>query len=486
MENSNHKIDELFRQRLHDAEVPPPPFVWPAVEQGLKKRRRRWGLWIFTFGTVAAATAWFWQSNAWQGGDLLSSQGSNTNDSGLAVSAKPTQEQTANLEPTVAEPSISTVSNTQVEVAEPRVVAHSKATRAPKQASNSQPDFVAKNVPSIAAPQTSLNPVNYTFEKGNETQGVDNHQHKAAVAENLAVEYQRGAELDYLMLPTGKAGFVLSGSALKQNITPQTFKASSRRKKAKPKLCYDFTRHPSAWLVDVYAGPSLAQRSLTSRQDDEPYLKQRLATEQRGVAMNAGVRASLMFNSNFLLRTGVNFDQVTEVFEFIDPTTVIYRLEFTPGNPIPDTLGVEYGENYLKTYNRYAMLDVPFLVGMEMRRGRSGFSINAGLSANVVFHKRGAIIDPGTDEPARFGPLPGPSDYNAPGPRVALSQEVFRTNLGLSATASIQWYWHLSTHFRVFAEPSFRQVLKPITVKNHPVEQRYSILGLRLGATRIF
>jgi hypothetical protein len=191
-----------------------------------------------------------------------------------------------------------------------------------------------------------------------------------------------------------------------------------------------------------------------------------------------------MFNSNFLVRTGLHYDQVTEVFEFIDPTSVIYLLKFTPGNPTPDTLGVQYGENYLKTYNRYAMLDIPLMVGMEMRRGRSGFSINAGFSANLLFQKRGVMIDPISHEPARFGPIP--DDPKVPGPKTAVSQEVFRTNLGLSATASIQWYWHLRPHFRLFVEPSFRQILRPATSNNHPVEQRYSIMGLRLGATKIF
>lgn len=486
MENANHNIDELFRQRLHDAEVPPPPFVWPAVEQGLKKRRRRWGLWIFTFGTVAAATVWFWQSDVWQGGNLLSSQGPKTDGQGVARSTDPVSEQAAIQERTNLEkPALSTSSNSTQQEAS-AVYTQPKAIGTQKHVPATKPASTSKNVPGIKANPVNQAPIAYTFEPAQTTQTIDLQQQTIGSAEKEATVSQNKSEIDYLLLPADEVGFVISGNPNKHDITPQTFKSTSRRKKAKPKLCYDFARHPSAWLVDVYAGPSLAQRSLTSRQDDEPYLKQRLGTERRSVAMNAGVRASLMFNSNFLLRTGVNFDQVTEVFEFIDPTTVIYRLEFTPGNPVPDTLGVEYGENYLKTYNRYAMLDVPLLVGMEMRRGRSGFSINAGISANVLFQKRGAIIDPGTDEPARFGPLPNPSDFTAPGPRVALSQEVFRTNLGLSATASIQWYWHVSTHFRVFAEPSFRQILKPITVKNHPVEQRYSILGLRLGATRIF
>lgn len=282
--------------------------------------------------------------------------------------------------------------------------------------------------------------------------------------------------IDLDLLPNSRAGKISSILPSDKTVSPREFKPLARPKKAQQKLCYDFAKHPKAWLLDVYAGPSLAQSSLTSRPDDRPYLNQRLSTERRSVAMNAGLRASLLFNRNFLVRTGLHYDQVTEVFEYIDPTFVKYRIEVTidNGQTIVDTVGVDYGENYQKIYNRYGMLDVPLMVGVEMRRGRSGVSINAGASMNVLFWKSGAIIDPVTHEPARFGP------------KATLSEEVFRTNLGLSASASIQWYWHLAPRFRVFAEPSFRQVLRPISVGGHPVQHRYSILGLRLGATKIF
>ena len=77
MENQHSKIDEIFRQRLHDSEVPPPPFVWPAVEQELQKRRRKGlFLWLFAFGTASACVL-FWQFGTWHkttSGPLLTSE----------------------------------------------------------------------------------------------------------------------------------------------------------------------------------------------------------------------------------------------------------------------------------------------------------------------------------------------------------------------------------------------------------------------------
>lgn len=473
MENQNHIIDEIFRQRLHDSEVPPPPFVWPAVEQELRKRRRKMAfLWFGSFGVVAATAILLWHSDLWN-----ASQGSQLSATSQEISVTghsspnpqeilPGSDQNS-MENRTADMPAANIADRETEQISAEADRNAAAQRSNKgnhiQPQAKQNESTTKNIP---AAQNS--------------------------AENKPIAYQIAEESgaftpvlnSFELLGVQALAIVSSDAATQAGLAPKTYKSHSRKKKQQPKVCYDFARHPNAWLVDVYAGPSLAQRSLTSRVDDTPYLNQRLATERRSLAYNAGVRASLMFNSNFLVRTGLNYEQITEVFEFIDPTSVTYILKFTPGDPIPDTLGVQYGENYLKTYNRYGMLDVPMMVGIEMRRGRTGFSINAGLMANILFRKSGVIMDPNTQEPARFGPIP--DNPKAAGPKNSVSEPVFRSNLGLSANASIQWYWHLSPNFRVFAEPSFRQVLRPVTLGSHPVEQRYSIMGLRLGATRIF
>lgn len=439
MENQKHHLDEIFHQRLHNAEVPPPPFVWPAVEQALQPKRRRRPIafwWLTAAGTVLLGAVALWALNQQEAAQLSAFT--------PPVAISSTTEQT--LDNPAASLELPTAVHVQSESYQTK-----GATR---------PTTPRQHNPLNAGerPVTYSNPSSPSAEP---------------VAEATPVSTPATLNIANLPLLSGENSISAAQEADMPTLKP--FKSGARRKKVQPRVCYDFNRHPSALLIDVYAGPSIAQRSLTSRQDDEPYLKQRLATESRDLAFNAGLRASLMFNRNFLLRTGLHYDQFTEVFEYIDPTSVTYTLKFTPGNPIPDTIGVQYGENYLKTYNRYGALDIPLMVGVEMRSGRSGFNINAGISANVLFWKRGAIIDPQTHEPARFG-----------GKKETLSEEVFRTRLSLSAGATVQWYWHVTPHTRLFVEPSFRQVLRPVTLQSHSVDQRYSILGLRLGYTMIF
>lgn len=484
MENQHPNIDDIFRQRLHDSEVPPPPFVWPAVEHELQKRRRRgMFLWLFAFGTAAACAVLLWQSDWWN---------KNTGTEQVLVQH---QEATNSAQETAPVASVENAAAPAVPSVPHETLADHSASVVDAPAGNTAKTAKKSPENEQITSKTKRNQKNIASGKSvREAQQTNIAVLPAAMASDAAIANPELPGTD-LQAPASNANQVSTATlaqsglesvesmeAQKSGFFPRSYKSHARRKKAQPKLCYDFAKHPSAWLLDVYAGPSLAQRSLTSRLDDEPYLNQRLATERKSTAFNIGGRASLMFNRNLLIRSGLHYDQITEVFEFIDPTSVIYILKFNPGDPTPDTLGVQYGENYLKTYNRYGMLDIPLMVGMEMRHGRSGFSINAGLSANVLFKKSGVIIDPLTHEPARFGPIPA----KGVGPKTSPSQDVFRSNVGLSATASIQWYWHLTPHFRLFAEPSFRQVLRPVSVESHPVEQRYSIFGLRLGATTIF
>lgn len=234
MENANHNIDELFRQRLHDAEVPPPPFVWPAVEQALKKRRRRWGLWIFTFGTVAAATVWFWQSDVWQGGNLLSGQGPKADGQGVAISADPVSEQAAIQERTnVEKPALSTSSNpTQQEAS--AVSTQPKATETPKQVPTTKPATTAKNVPGVKPSPVDQAPIAYNFEAEQTVQTIDLQQKTTSFTGIEAAIGQNESEIDYLLLPAGEVGFVISGSASKLALPPKRTNPPPAGKKRSP------------------------------------------------------------------------------------------------------------------------------------------------------------------------------------------------------------------------------------------------------------
>lgn len=442
MELEKNHIDDVFRHRLRDAEVPPPPFVWTNVERALHRRkRRRFFLWLFAFGMAGAG---LWAMLYWpltRTSTIVASEQGPEIKREIAAEAE-------NPDHTAPYKTESTSQN----AAEPGEQLKVPATKAGLQ---------PRGVESVTS-----------AERGGIQRLPDNKPENATTDPPSAGDtYLKGAVEGFSPLTNAAAEPLIFR---RENKLPQA--KIFIRKKKDPKYCYDFTQNPNVWMLDAYAGPSFNKRELeTADPAYNDYAQMRRSTEQSDWSYNAGLRGSLLLGRHFLLRTGLHYEQRTEVFEYADPDYVKYIVVIInqPGEPtIIDTVGVEYGENYVKTYNRYGMLDVPLEIGGELRRGRFGMSINAGMSFNVLFWKRGTILSPG-GHPTPF----------TPGAKGAT--EVFRPRTGWSAGASAQLFFHLQPTIRVFAEPYYRQILKPVTLDNQPVEQRYRNWGIKMGVTRI-
>lgn len=445
MEIEKNHIDDIFRHRLHDAEVPPPAFVWTNVERALHQRkRRRFLIWLFAFGMVGAGLwALLYRPVTQVPATAASEQRPENRQESAAVAQQPDHTNSPKTEP-ASRDALGLIEQT------------GSGNRAAKKAElqRGKVEALTASASSLVEPLPDKEPENETISPPS---GQDT--------------YLKGA----------LEGFSpLINAATEPLIFKREFNLPQAkifiRKKKDPKYCYDFAQNPNVWMLDAYAGPSFNKRTLKATDPAfNDYAQMRRATEQSDWSYNAGLRGSLLLGRHFLLRTGLHYEQRTEVFEYADPDYVKYVVVIInqPGEPtIIDTIGVEYGENYVKTYNRYGMLDVPLEIGGELRRGRFGMSVNAGMSFNVLFWKRGTILSP-EGHPTPF----------TPGAKGAT--EVFRPRTGWSAGASAQLFFHLQPTVRVFAEPYYRQILKPVSLGNQPVEQRYRNWGIKMGVTKI-
>ena len=481
MEHDANHIDQLLRQRLHDASAPPPDFVWPRVEAAIRKRRRRL-LFFWLWGTGLAVTAslgWWVLAKNKAGHSSLQHLATAGQPADIKVVEKAANVPTVPAEKEQAQMAAPTASShpTSVFAAPDKVksafaVHKTRKTGTPGKAPQPTSDALAgtSNVP---APATSLisdsAPVSIESNHSEAPQSVVSTSDISLLSPSIYP----------LPLLSTSQPLNLSTPLTTHYSLLTTHHSPSIIRKKETRNCYDFSQHPNVLLADVYAGPSLARKEMLTGPDNQPYLAQRRNTEHRDWSFSAGLRASLLLDRHFLVRTGFHYDQVNEVFEYADPdfVQVIIRqtTQIINGQPVTviDTLGVEYGEHYQKTYNRYGMLDIPLEVGVEVRNGRYGLSLNSGLSINMLFWKRGAILSPIDGQPAYFTPSSGTVD-------------VFRRNVGVSAIGSVQWFCHLRPRLRVFAEPYARIVLRPVNLPNHPVQQRYAMLGLNFGITRIF
>lgn len=449
MELEQNRIDDIFRRRLYDTETPPPAFVWDNVESELRKRRRRrFILWLFTFGMAGVG---IWGIFVLRGPAVQAGAGApGVVENRPAAAVAGSTEREANPAQAPGLPANRPVAVPASRAALPEA-SSSKAVPAPKSVRVKPLEYTVTAL-SAQEPQVT----------GKEMPGA-------------ASEAQNGRQREAANLPTPTEPLTFNREA---NL-PQVKAPSFIRKKKDPKHCYDFNQNPRVWMLDAYAGPLFSRRTLESVSPGfDAYRQMRSATETRDWAFNAGLRGSLLLGRHFLVRTGLHYEQMTEQFEYADPNYIKYLIEVTQkvidGKLVTviDTVGVEYGENYVKTYNRYGLLDVPLEIGGELRRGRFGVSLNAGLSLNVLFWKRGTVLSPG-GEPTPF----------TPGKRGAA--EVFRASAGWSAGIGGQIFCHLQPRLRVFVEPYFRQILRPVTLDDQPVRQRYHNWGIKIGATKI-
>ncbi|MBK6932038.1 MAG: hypothetical protein IPH12_14705 [Saprospirales bacterium] len=440
MERPNH-IDDLLRRRIRQMEVPPPDFVWTNVERTLRRRKRRFIVWLFAAGIAGAGIWSVWARPGISG----QAENGRTPPAQQAPATAPRPAPSAGqTPPAIAVPSPTTRQDIQHPAPAP---IGRKSTGEPVAV-----EYPGPYPNKLAAGEQGANPL---------------------VAQLVAAPGQ----VDY---PADLLPGRLEELGLSSRLPALSPVALASGKKKNQKKCYDFHSNRQAWLFDVYAGPSAMHKRLDAPNPEfKDYAQERLNTEKRAGAFHAGIRVSYLFAENFILRTGLHYDRFVEQFEFIDPNyikyTVIITQKLINGQwiSVPDTVDIQYGSNYVKTYNRLALLDIPLQAALELRSGPTGVSLNLGGSVNVLFQKSGSLLAL-NGEPVTF--TPGAQQQ----------YDVFRPRVGLSLLGSIQWFYHISPRIRVFAEPYYRHILEPVTQPAYPLRQTHGIGGIRFGVTRIF
>jgi hypothetical protein len=435
------KFDHDFKERLYAHEVPPPPHVWHGVQRTLAKRRRKLLIWWFfgLAGFLSGVGYWIWS------GSLMSSD--------TPGSVQQVEAPIAGME---GEPNLPGAYKRTTEADTFMSVFPSTEDLGNKLFSDRLSAFSRSEVVSIGAldsPEEDFGAVVVPVQLPRLTSGRSIFQNTLAPASNLPTVSQinlRDLILEHQDLDRPHTG-----------------------------RCYDFGKNPQAWMLDLYVGPSLVfKQLLESNSEYSDYREDRFMTEREDWAMHAGMRATLLFDKNFLVRTGIHYDHVSELFEYVDSNSIMidYRdiITWVGGQQVitRDTIGIRYGDNYFKVYNRYRMLELPVQLGIELRRGRFGMNVQAGVSVNIQFWKRGAILS--TD---------GQPQYFTPG--LPSSENIFKSRTSLSGLVGVRCFYHLTPTLRLFGEPFVRKMVQPINLETHPVNQRYTISGVSFGVTKI-
>ena len=420
-------IDQIFQERLSNASVTPPPFVWDGVERELRKKRRRsifwWSLGLGMLLGVASLT-WYGFSKT-----------------------TPTTPTSTPLNLTANTPSDET--HLKVETA-PNVAPLTPNTKQKNTTENQAFNRALSAKNGLMAPNASILPLT-------PTEGLPK-QNQADQQTSDAPSFTASSGVTNPQPPTG--------TAVSDN--PPSFEFTSVTQPYADTKCYNFESHANAWLFDAYTGPLYAQKSLSTgaNPENKTYHDLRWNTEShRGIGFTAGARASLLVKQHFSVGTGIDYQQFTETFSYEKPLYIQVLIDPNTG----DTLDLDIVTQRFKQYSRFGFVNIPFSAGYEIRQGRRGVHLRGGGAINLLFWKNGTMLDQTTLQPAKFD-----------------TQDAFRVNAGLSLIGSAQFFLHIQPRTRLFVEPYYQRILKPVTKGTYPLQQNYNLIGLRLGLTKIF
>ncbi|GJM33064.1 MAG: hypothetical protein DHS20C18_20650 [Saprospiraceae bacterium] len=241
-----------------------------------------------------------------------------------------------------------------------------------------------------------------------------------------------------------------------------------------PTDCAKFNKRPWRFFATFGGAIDLARRQLTPKDPDAAaYVATREGTELPFYTFTFDARVSVTSPIGLALTTGLDYTQINEKFDFLDPhaeRTEIITNEYGPNGEIlgTDTVLI-FGQREKITYNRYRILDIPLLVGYELDFSHFSLEMKGGILLNIISRQKGDFLSPDDLQPISFT-NDEPDAYPA-----------FKQNIGLGYYGGISFNYKMNAGYQISFEPFFRVYPKSFTKEAFPVSQKYFLTGLQLG-----
>jgi hypothetical protein len=482
-EQQEYRMDELLRQRLQGAEAPVPAGMWARIQDARQERRPHPLGWA-GFGALVLLTAAFagWmtlhQSDAFETSPDLLPHHETAMIAPGQTAATAAQDPAADAFDT----KVSSVNDPAINLRD--ITTYSATDKSPEstpglQASRRHGHAGAARSPGGAAANARA--------AQSQTDGKDGNVLKNEQA-GLASQPVPATEMPALFASATPLTR-LHGRAQPNPVSEQSLfdlsapQLSILLKKNGP-TCYSFNSFLRGLSVDLYLAPEYASRQLVYKNPGMiDYAERRNATEAYSFAFSAGFRANAHFEGGLALRTGLIYTDIVEKFTYTDPNAEVRRVItvsidtiYNPPDVIimVDTLSiVEYG-NYDKVgYNSYRFYDVPLILGYEIDRGRWIMSLNTGVMLNVATTRRGNMLDPS-------------SNLVSINSSRSDSYPAFRKKVGTSLLMSLGVNYAIRPKLHLLLEPQLRVWMRPLNLKDYPVDQKYVNMGLAMGFRQYF
>lgn len=228
--------------------------------------------------------------------------------------------------------------------------------------------------------------------------------------------------------------------------------------------------------LEVYGSPDYVQKMSNSGITGSlNYLKKKDSSENIMGSYTAGVRLSKTLGEHFVVKSGIQYSQVNEKFNYTNENEIRFITVVTirtiirsPGDTliIRDTsLVQQQGTRVKTTYNKYRSLDIPLILGYEWGGEKLRVSVNAGIILNLQSWQQGETLDTNYI-PAAFNSKAGMN---------------FKRNIGLSIYAGLSVIKKVGKNSELFFEPYFRKNLGNMTESTSVFQQKFNTTGISIG-----
>ncbi len=462
--SQQHPIDELFRQKLENHAFEPPMQLWEKIDQQRNRRRillRRGlpGRLLLLSGVVIALTvAGFF---AW---DQFSDQTSTT-DKEIALLENEEYEQMGAF----FQNDMTAVS----EQVDQQTTGAEEVAKVEEHFTNSTPERTEPGSPItnstiVEETETSAITKNGIDKVKINSFAIEEEVESGFLAETKVQQEEEipvAEEVEFDFLSVNNTHSVVDLLPINSKLLSKEAMGSADFPN-KETDCPTFGGLPGGLYLDMNASIDLAQRTMTARDPEmEDYLLEREKSEIPYFAFSAGLHLTALSERGFALKSGVDYSQINESFNFDGGEVEIITI-------IEGDTTWEVKNLRIRATNRYQMVDIPLLAGYEHNFANFSLSVYGGAFLNVKFAKKGNIVSNETETMQPVGITTGePEKFAA----------LFKDKLGLGWYTSFGFAYKLQHGTQIRVEPYFRFYPKSFSAVDNVIDQRYFLTGIKLG-----
>ena len=489
---SRHPIDDTFKQRLGRRREPVPAGLWEgiAARRAEARRKRRVLRWVYGGGgmllVALLGAAYFYGSDllgSVEAGEPASVPAQHPASTAHHPASTPASSLPAPELPDAEAPAAADEA-TATETA--RAAQHTNATAQRQQPTTGK--TAIRDREESGTPSWIVRPRSRSESAGRSTPRPEHSGATPALptpelpAEAPAVDPDRYRPT----APSDEAG--VSGPHRRRNtqqsasvetlsprrILPTSVNEDSPSRRVANLRCYDISRKRYRFEAEWLAGPTLGKQVLAKRLDDaQGHLQDRRSTETARPGFGGGFRFSVVSPQGVALRTGLQYTELRNRFEFALPgesTTIITERYDPDGNVIGIDTTFSTDKIMYATTNRLQMVELPLLAGYEFQWKQFRVALTAGAHVNLWFDARGQLLSPTSGTATDFGQV-GDSDVFP----------IYTRQAGVGLYAGAALLYHLGGRYSLLCEPFLKSYPRSLTRNEYVLRENYWMGGLQIG-----